>query len=165
MYYILCTPRIIKARLNEYSSSGFYNADQFGPFRKMPLFTTIGLARLRGRKRQKNVAIFLAWTNADGLNRFSPYAIGRAHQPRCFGGLTLASIASHQRHGWLEMSSLQWHVEFGVCIARTLNRKTILLIDNASWHVIQDNDPFWILQKSFSFLPELHHAFNPWILE
>ena len=78
------TRNTIEAR--KYSINDRWNADEFGLFYSMAPNTTLGPARLAGRKKQKDRMTFLACVNADGMEKFPLMTIGKSARPRCFQG-------------------------------------------------------------------------------
>ena len=93
----------LQPRLQQYHPSDISNADEFGLCYNMPLSTTIGPGRLRGRKKQKQPATFLPCCNSDGSERLPPLVLGHARNPRSFNGVDVLGsglcIEVQQEHG------------------------------------------------------------------
>ena len=137
----------LRFRLSHYQRKDVFNSDEFGLFYNMPPTTTIGPGRLRGKKKVKQRATFLACCNADGTERYPLLVVGNA---RCFQGCDVANDGLVYRcspKAWKNTSLFyEWLSGFDEYISQTRNRRVALLLDNASCHGRTET------------LPTLHHV-------
>lgn len=130
---------------SEYRPSDVFNVDECGLYYTAAPTKTVGPAPLPGRKKSKERVTFLMCTNSDGSERFPPLMIGKARQPRCFGGATGAQLGFDYDNGgkaWMTIAIFhRWFQRFDSYIARTPGREVILFIDNASSRGNSDNRP------------------------
>ena len=64
-----------------------YNANEFGLYPSRASERIIGPGALLGKKKSKSRYTFLLCDYADGTKRLPRQVIGRAEEPRCFGGI------------------------------------------------------------------------------
>ena len=141
---------ILRSLVRYYGERNVYNADEFGLWYRQIPTRSIGPARLRGRKQNKDRITFLVCGNADGTERTPPLVIGRATMPKCFGGRTGTELGfqyTSAPRAWMTKSIFfSWLRSFDESFAHTPERRILLLVDNASSHGVVEN------------LPTLHHV-------
>lgn len=97
--------------------------------------TIVGPSRLRGRKKRKESANFLACADYTGTDRRPQLVLGKSRNPRCFENRDLASGGlryCYSAKGWTTTELFyEWLVWFDGYIGKTTRRWAILLIDNA----------------------------------
>ncbi len=100
--------------------------------------TTIGSARLLGRKKQKDRITFLACANADGTEKFRMMINGKSANPRFFSGKSGSELGIDyysSGRAWMNTTLFYERLErFNAYISTTTERRVVLLIDNASCH-------------------------------
>src|SRR3954453_18274785 len=85
----------------------------------------------------KNRISILFCTNATGNHKFRPLVIGKASNPRCFKNFNKSALSVTYRanfKAWMRSDIfVEWlnHLDY---YFRTLNRKILLIIDNAGSH-------------------------------
>lgn len=111
----------------------------------MPPKITIGLGRLRGKKKSKLRATFLACSNADGTERYPLLVIGSAENPRCFQGRDLANDGLYYRCSPTNSMNISLFCEslggFDQYIGQTLHRCDVLFMGNMTKHGRMDTLP------------------------
>ena len=75
-----------RQKLIKYATNHVWKAEEFGLFKNPILKSTIGPARLCGRKEQKQRATFLVCANEDVTEKYQVWIIGRSQKPRYFEG-------------------------------------------------------------------------------
>ena len=114
-------------------------------FYKLPPNSTIGPARLRGRKKRKERVTFLACCNASGTERLPLFVVGRAQHPRCFNGRNVAGEGYEYQssvRAWMNRDLFfQWLLRFDRYFGEKNGRRVALIFDNASCHGNRDNLP------------------------
>ncbi len=127
----------LRAIIDTYRPADVFDADEFGLAYKSAPTTTIAPSRLKGRKQNKDRITFLPCCNAAGTERLL-LIVGRAAQPRCFGGLSGAGHSFDYEHApksWMNRAVFyRWLHRFDSYIGREEGRKALLLIDKASSH-------------------------------
>ena len=81
-------------------------------------------------------------SNADGSERLPPFAVGGTNNPRCFDGNNGAALGldhSGAPKACMNRSLFSaWLGRFEAYVARTVGRKVVLLLDNASCHTARN---------------------------
>jgi hypothetical protein len=134
----------IMEKIKLYELRDVYNMDETGLFYRMAPDKTIATRQIEGSKKDKTRMTIAFTCNADGSDTFTPFFIGHYQKPRCFGRKT------GEEHGyWYASNTNAWMtgVFFKEYLQRLsrhvgLNRKILLLIDNAPSHIYQDTGIF-----------------------
>ena len=107
--------------------------------------STIAVEMLPVRKKEKQRFTVLACANADGSEKFDLMIIGNANKPRAFNkrtGFELGFDYHANRKSWMTQSLFfNWLQRFDSHVARTRNRKVVLLLDKCTPHRSPQNLP------------------------
>ncbi|CAB5298350.1 unnamed protein product [Rhizophagus irregularis] len=127
----------LRALLAKYDKEDIYNADETGLFFRMEPNQTLSTGAVAGRKMDKSRVSVLFCANATGSHKIRPLVIGKSLNPRCFKNLnksTLPVIYRANSKAWMRSDIfIEWlkHLDY---YFRTMDRKVLLLIDNAGSH-------------------------------
>ncbi|CAB5373885.1 unnamed protein product [Rhizophagus irregularis] len=127
----------LRALLAKYDKEDIYNADETGLFFRIEPNQTLGTSPTSGYKMDKNRISILFCTNATGNHKFRPLVIGKSFNPRCFKNFNKSALPVTYRansKAWMRSDIfVEWlnHLDY---YFRTLNRKILLIIDNAGSH-------------------------------
>ncbi|CAB5388934.1 unnamed protein product [Rhizophagus irregularis] len=124
----------LRALLVKYDKEDIYNADETGLFFRMEPNQTLG-TRLPVQHQDKNWISILFCTNATVNHKFHSLVIGKSFNLRCFKNFNKSALPVIYRVNskvWMRSDIfVEWlnHLDYYFC---TLNRKILLIIDNAS---------------------------------
>lgn len=128
----------LRLACDRYAKEDVWNADETGLNYAMPPDRTISQAAQPGRKKDKKRLTLLVCANATGTEKFPLLYIGNAKKPRCFKKKTGADLGfdyASNKKAWMTMDIFfEWLKRFDAFIARTPNRRILLLLDNFSGH-------------------------------
>lgn len=128
----------LKEVVEKYDPKDIFNADECGLFYSMPPERSISRERLPGRKKAKERITFMPCANADGSEKLELMVIGKARNPRCFqkkSGQELGFDYHANQKAWMTTDLFfQWLARFQTYVAKSPDRKVLLLIDNCSAH-------------------------------
>lgn len=147
----------IRRLVSEFSPNDVFNADEFGLYYSNAPRSTIGPARLMGKKKSKDRVTVLLCSNMNGTDKVNPLIVGRSRNPRCFGGRSGTELGfdyDYSGKAWMTSEIFfGWLERFDAFIGITAGRKALLLLDNASCHGRIDHLPLLHNVKVF-FLPK-----------
>ncbi|CAB4441110.1 unnamed protein product [Rhizophagus irregularis] len=127
----------LRTLLAKYNEEDIYNADETGLFFQMEPNHTLGSGKISGRKQDKSRLSVLLCSNSTGSHKFPPLVIGKANNPRCFKNINKTSLPVTYRansKAWMRSDIfVEWlhHLDNWF---RVMDRKILLLIDNAGSH-------------------------------
>ena len=117
-----------------------------------------------GSKVNKDQATFLLCCNADSSERLPPFVVKRPNNPKCFDGNTGAALGldySSAPKAWANRTLFSaWLGRFEAYVARTMGRKVLLLLDNASCHTTGNELPTLYSIQIVFYLREQHLYYN-----
>ena len=129
---------ILRTLLCAFHAHDQFNWDEFALFFRQTPTTIIGPRRICRKKQKKDRITIMACINADGSERIAPLVIGRALNPRCFGGRARwrYGIDYHSsKKAWMTRALFfNWLERFDAYIASTPGRRVLLVLDNCSAH-------------------------------
>jgi hypothetical protein len=128
----------LKDRIKDYNRSDIYNMDETALFYNLAPDTTIARQQIEGSKKDKTRITIALTCNADGTDKLPPLFIGHAGKPRCFNkksGEELGFFYLHNKKAWMTGLFFQ---EFLKRFNDHVNRKVLLLVDNAPSHIWKD---------------------------
>ncbi|CAB5310037.1 unnamed protein product [Rhizophagus irregularis] len=127
----------LRTLLAKYNEEDIYNADETGLFFRMEPNQTLGTGKISGRKKDKTRVSILFCANATGSHKFRPLVIGKSLNPRCFKNFNKSALPVIYRansKAWMRADIfIEWlhHLDN---YFRIMDRKILLLIDNAGSH-------------------------------
>ncbi|CAB5293589.1 unnamed protein product [Rhizophagus irregularis] len=127
----------LRTLLAKYNEEDIYNADETGLFFQMEPNQTLGTGKISGRKEDKPRVSILFCANATGSHKFWPLVIGKSLNPRCFKNFNKSALPVIYRansKAWMRADIfIEWlhHLDN---YFRIMDRKILLLIDNAGSH-------------------------------
>ena len=158
----------IRENLVKYSEKDIYNGDEFELNYKTAPTSTIAVEMLPGRKKEKQRFTVLAYANSDGSEKFDLTILGIANKPRAFNkrtGFELGFDYYANRQSWMTQSLFfNWLQRFDSHVARTKNRKVVLLLDNFTPHGSPQNLPDLQNVDIIFYRPTLRPRYNLWKL-
>jgi DDE superfamily endonuclease/Tc5 transposase DNA-binding domain len=125
----------IKASIKCYALEDIYNMDETAYLYNLAPDKTIAQRQIEGSKKDKTRLTIALTCNATGTDRFELLFLGHAVKPRCF------NKKSGREHGFYYMSNkkawmtAQFFQDFLLRFNNHVNRKVLLLIDNAPSHI------------------------------
>ncbi|CAG8739261.1 7440_t:CDS:2, partial [Rhizophagus irregularis] len=132
----------LRALLAKYDAEDIYNADETGLFFRMEPNQTLSTGAVAGRKKVRKL-----FYNMIGSHKLRPLVIGKSLNPRCFKNFNKSALPVIYRansKAWMRSDIfVEWlrHLDN---YFRTLDRKILLLIDNAGSHFntirLEEND-------------------------
>ena len=130
----------IKHIIAQYTPDDIYNMDETGLFYNLAPDKTIAQRQIEGAKKDKTRITIGFTCNASGSDRLSPLFIGHAAKPRCFkkkSGEELGFFYLHNKTAWMT------GIFFEIFLRRLnihVNRKVLLIIDNAPSHIWNESE-------------------------
>ncbi|CAB5367834.1 unnamed protein product [Rhizophagus irregularis] len=124
----------LRTLLAKYDEKDIYNADETGLFFRMEPNQTLSTGKISGRKKDKNRLSVLLCSNSDGSHKFSPLVIGKSLNPRCFKNINKSNLPVIYRansKAWMRSDIFIEWLHYLDNWFRTMDRKILLLIDNA----------------------------------
>jgi len=126
-----------------YDAKDVFNMDETGLFYCNSPKTTIAQKRQEGLKVDKRRITIALTCNSDGSEKLDPLIIGTSKQPRCFQKRTAEQLGFTQYYNnskaWMTGSIFQAFLRSLNSKFASQNRKILLLVDNASSHVLPDD--------------------------
>jgi DDE superfamily endonuclease len=130
----------IKHIIVQYAPDDIYNMDETGLFYNLAPDKTIAQRQIEGAKKDKTRITIGFTCNASGSDRLPPLFIGHAAKPRCFkkkSGDKLGFFYLHNKTAWMT------GIFFEIFLRRLnahVNRKVLLIIDNAPSHIWNESE-------------------------
>lgn len=142
----------------KYDLKDVFNMDETGLYYRMLPDRTLTLATSTKGIKKAKIRISLALTsNATGTEKLTPIVIGHSKKPRCFRHFTPDMYVKYHSNKKAWMTAViftDWVMELDHKM-REQNRHILLLLDNATSHIIPTNDNGQPLLKNVEihFLP------------
>ncbi|CAB4439367.1 unnamed protein product [Rhizophagus irregularis] len=98
---------------------------------------TLSTGKISGRKKNKNRLSVHLCSNSDGSHKFPPLIIGKSLNPRCFKNINRSSLPVIYRansKAWMRSDIFVEWLHYLDNWFRTMDRKILLLVDNAGLH-------------------------------
>ena len=113
-----------------------YNADETGLFFRLGPDQTLATKsdNAKGFKKDKERITVLLCCNASGTRKVLPFVLGKAKKPHCFKNINMNNLPvkySSNKKAWMTME--KWN-EWLKWFDQTLNKKSVLLVDNCPSH-------------------------------
>ena len=136
-----------------YDLNDIYNADETGLFFRLGPDQTLATKsdNAKGFKKDKERITVLLCCNASGTKKVLPFVLGKAKKPQCFKNINLNNLPvkySNNKKAWMTME--KWN-EWLKWFDGTLNKKSILLVDNCPSHT--DGSQLGLRFLQIIFLP------------
>ncbi|KAF5383069.1 hypothetical protein D9615_004968 [Tricholomella constricta] len=122
---------------HKYQLNDIFNMDETGHFWGMPPDRGLMDKQMSGVKADKKRLTYAFTANASGTEKFPPFIIGKAKQPRAFQKKTGADLGFYYRNNakaWMTTVLYQEWIRDWDAQLRLSGRKVLLLQDNFSAH-------------------------------
>ena len=136
----------LQQRISEFEPQDVFNYDESCLFYRLEPNKTLATKPISGRKKDLERITIGLCTNALGTEKLNPIVIGKYRKPRCFKNISninnLQIVYRHNKTAWMTGTIFkEWIINVDNQISiNTPDRKILMIMDNATCHVIPEID-------------------------